>query len=115
MGTDATRCGQRTHGVAAALRGGRGAAPGRFGAAAGMCRVTAVLGALRRAWRVTCAVARFAFRHCPKWLIPVFAVALAIPGPAEDIALTVFVLVPVLRSRENRAELAASVRDAWKG
>ena len=77
--------------------------------------MNAVMGALRRVWRVACAVARFAARHSPKWLVPVLPVCLAIPGPLDEAVVLAFVLAPVLRSRENRADLAASVRDAWKG
>ena len=73
----------------------------------------AVMAGLRRTWRVASAVTRFAVRHSPKWLVPVLAVCLAIPGPVDELVVLAFILAPVLRSRENRAELAASVRAAW--
>lgn len=68
-----------------------------------------------RSWRVAKAVWRFAKAHCPKWLMPVLAVCLAIPGPLDELAVLVVVLVPVLRSRDARRELGASVREAWQG
>jgi hypothetical protein len=65
--------------------------------------------------RVAGAVWRFAKGHVPKWLLPILAVCLVIPGPFDELAVLAVVLVPVLRSRDARAELAASVREAWKG
>lgn len=69
---------------------------------------------IRRVWRVAVAVTRFAVRHSPKWLVPVLAVCLAIPGPLDELVVLGFVLAPVLRSRENRRELVSSVAAAWK-
>ena len=68
-----------------------------------------------RSWRVMLAVWRFAKARVPRWLLPVFAVALLIPGPLDEIAVLMVVLVPVLRSRVARRELADSVRGAWQG
>jgi hypothetical protein len=67
-----------------------------------------------RSWRVACAVWRFAKARCPKWLLPVLGVALLIPGPLDELAILLVVAWPVLRSREARCELAASVRGAWR-
>ena len=69
---------------------------------------------LRRVWRVTCALWRFARARTPKWLLPVLAVCLAIPGPFDELAVLAVVLVPVLRSRDARGELGASVKAAWR-
>ena len=69
---------------------------------------------VRRCWRVIVALWRFARAHAPKWLLPVLAVAVFVPGPFDELAIVAVVLVPVLRSREARAELGSSVRDAWK-
>lgn len=66
-----------------------------------------------RCWRVTKAVWRFARSHCPKWLVPVMAVCLAIPGPVDELLVLGLVMYPVLRSREARAELAGMIRQAW--
>ena len=70
--------------------------------------------AVRRAWRVTVALWRFARAHTPKWLLPVLAVCVFVPGPFDELAVLAVVLVPVLRSRAARTELAAAVRAAWK-
>ena len=56
---------------------------------------------------------RFARAHSPRWLLPVLAVCLAIPGPFDEVIVLAVVLVPVLRSRSARSELASSVREAW--
>jgi hypothetical protein len=69
---------------------------------------------VRRVWRVGCAVWRFARARCPGWLLPVLAVALLIPGPVDELAVVAVVLVPVLRSREERAALGAAVAGAWE-
>ena len=70
--------------------------------------------AARRSWRVLVALWRFARAHTPKWLLPVLAVCLAIPGPLDELAVLAVVLVPVLRSRQARQELGASVKAAWR-
>ena len=66
-----------------------------------------------RAWRVTRAVWAFTKRHVPRWMLPVLAACLFIPGPFDELAVLAVVAWPVLRSPEARAELAASVRGAW--
>ena len=68
-----------------------------------------------RSWRVMLAVWRFAKARVPRWLLPVLAVCLAVPGPFDELAVLAVVLVPVLRSRVARRELADSVRGAWQG
>lgn len=73
------------------------------------------MNALRRAWRVTIAVWRFARAHSPKWLLPVLAVCVFIPGPFDELAVIAVVAWPVLRSPAARAELASAVRVAWRG
>ena len=65
--------------------------------------------------RVAGALWRFARAHTPKWLLPVLAVCLAIPGPLDELLVLVLVLAPVLRSRDARRELATSVAAAWRG
>ena len=67
-----------------------------------------------RSWRVTKAVWAFAKGHVPKWLLPVLGVCLLIPGPLDELLVLAVIAVPVLRSREARSELAASVRGAWR-
>ena len=70
------------------------------------------MSAVRRMWRVTTAVWRFARSHSPKWLLPVLAVCLWIPGPFDELLVLVIVAWPVLRSREARHELGTAVSEA---
>jgi len=42
-------------------------------------------------------------------------VCLLVPGPLDELAVLAVVLVPVLRSRQARGELGASVKAAWRG
>jgi hypothetical protein len=74
----------------------------------------AIVTSVRRVWRVTRALWRFARAHTPKWLGPVLAVCLLVPGPLDELAVLAVVLVPVLRSRQARGELGASVKAAWR-
>jgi len=69
----------------------------------------------RRCGRVTGAVWRFARAVCPKWLLPVLVACAFIPGPLDELAVLAVVLVPVLRSRHKRAQLASDVSAAWRG
>ena len=69
--------------------------------------------AARRIWRVTTAVWRFARSHSPKWLLPVLAACVFVPGPFDELAVLAVVLVPVLRSAEARRELGTAVSNAW--
>ena len=41
---------------------------------------------LRRVGRVLMALWRFAKRYVPKWLVPVLAVCLLVPGPLDEFA-----------------------------
>lgn len=66
-----------------------------------------------RIWRTAAAVWRFARAHTPKWLMPVLAVCLFVPGPFDELAVLAVVLVPVLRSRDTRHELGTAVSKAW--
>ena len=71
--------------------------------------------AVRRTGRVIAAVWRFARSHSPKWLLPVLAACVFVPGPFDELAVLAVVLVPVLRSREARHELGTAVSEAWNG
>jgi len=66
-----------------------------------------------RAGRTVLAVWRYAKRHTPRWMIPVLAACLFIPGPIDELAVLAVVLVPVLKSREARHELGTAVSKAW--
>ena len=63
--------------------------------------------------RVAYAVYRFTRAHCPRWVMPVMAVALIIPGQADEIAVIVIALVPILRHARNRATFRRYIRTAW--
>jgi hypothetical protein len=83
---------------------------------AGLTLVTVACPPLRR---VAGALTRFAMAHLPKWLAfilaPVLFVCAFIPGPVDELAVLAIALGPVLKSAAHRAELAVSVRQAWKG
>ena len=68
--------------------------------------------------RVAVALAKFAKAHAPKWLAlilaPLFALAAITPGQADDLVIIAVALAPGLRTRENRAELWAAVKAAWR-
>ena len=68
---------------------------------------------LGRLWRVAKAVWRFARTHSPKWLLPVLAVCLWIPGLFDELAVLAVVAWPVLRSPQARRELGTAVSNAW--
>jgi hypothetical protein len=68
-----------------------------------------------RAMRTARAVLAFTVKHSPRWLLPVLAACLLIPGPLDELLVLAAVLVPVLRSAEARRELSGSVRTAWRG
>src|ERR1700730_12205291 len=46
-------------------------------------------------------------RHAPRWLAPLIAVALAIPGPQDEAVVFLIVLVLIAVKPELRAELRA--------
>lgn len=77
--------------------------------------MTTITETMRRAMRTCRAVAAFTVKYSPKWLLPVLGVCLLIPGPVDELIVLAVVLVPVLRSAQERAELAAMVAAAWKG
>ena len=68
-----------------------------------------------RLLRAARAVLAFTVRHAPKWLLPVLAACLLIPGPLDELLVLAAILVPVLRSADARRELTTSVAAAWRG
>ena len=76
--------------------------------------MSAVVRFAGRLLRVARAVWRFARAHSPRWLLPVLAVCVFVPGPFDELAVLAVVLVPVLRSREARRELGSAVAGAWR-
>jgi len=75
---------------------------------------TATVRTAKRAARVAAAVWRFTKPRCPKWLLPVLAACLFVPGPFDELAVLALVLVPVLRSRDERRELTQAITAAWR-
>jgi hypothetical protein len=67
----------------------------------GVYRVARVTGKLSRAMRAA----------CPRWLLPILAVAIAIPGPQDEAFVAVVVLV-MFAIQPVRVRRAAS---AWRG
>lgn len=64
--------------------------------------------------RVVYATVRFTRAHAPKWLAPILAVCLAIPGPIDELAVLVIGLVIILRTSRHRHIYARYVRVAWR-
>lgn len=77
--------------------------------------MTTIARTAARLLRAARAVLAFTVRHAPKWLLPVLAACLLIPGPLDELLVIAAILVPVLRSAGNRRELAAMVSAAWEG
>ena len=70
--------------------------------------------AWRRIRRLMVALWRFA--KLPKWLAAVFAACLAIPGPLDEMALTLVIGVVIawqLRTPRNRVRFGRYMRTAW--
>ena len=90
------------------------------GALVGMVPVVSALLALallcvsvRRTRRVLVATLRFTRAHSPRWLVPVIAVCLAIPGPIDEAIVIAIGLVVILRTSRNRATYRRYLRVAW--
>lgn len=74
---------------------------------------TAVWAFTRRCGRVLHAVIAVSRRHAPKWLAVVLAVALAIPGPVDEMVVLLIIGGMVAFKPAMRADMVASVRSAW--
>lgn len=74
---------------------------------------TAVWAVMRRAFRVLHAIIAVSRRHAPKWLAVVLAVALAIPGPIDELVVLLIIGGMVAFKPVMRADMVASVRTAW--
>jgi hypothetical protein len=64
--------------------------------------------------RVAYATVRFVRAHCPKWLAPVVAICLAIPGPIDECLAVALGLAIILRSSRNRRIYRRYVCVAWR-
>jgi hypothetical protein len=81
----------------------------------GVAALALVCVAVRRVRRVVVATLRFTRAHCPRWLAPLLAVCLAIPGPIDEAVVLVIGLAVILRTSRNRATYARYMRVAWNG
>ena len=69
----------------------------------------------RRVIRTVHAVIRITRKHVPAWLGAALVVALAIPGPIDELAVLVVVAVFAAFKPAMRAELRSGTAAAWKG
>ena len=69
----------------------------------------------RRVIRTLHAVIRITRKHVPAWLGAALVVALAIPGPIDELAVLVVVAVFAAFKPAMRAELRSGTVAAWKG
>lgn len=68
---------------------------------------------LARTWRVAHAAIGVARRHAPRWLVIVLAVALAIPGPVDELIVLVIIAGLLVFKPKMRVDLRESAREAW--
>lgn len=74
---------------------------------------SAVWAFIKRCGRVLHAVITVSKRHAPKWLAVVLGIALAIPGPIDELIVLSIIGVMVAIKPIMRADMVASVRTAW--
>lgn len=72
-----------------------------------------VWASVKRCGRVLHAVITVSKRHAPKWLAVVLGIALAIPGPVDELIVLSIIGVMVAVKPLMRADMVASVRTAW--
>lgn len=75
--------------------------------------VAAPLLGYRRTRRVLVTMVRLTVRKSPRWARPLIIAAQFFPGQLDDVAVFALVLVPILRTRHNRAVFARAARYAW--
>jgi hypothetical protein len=68
---------------------------------------------IRRVFRVMAALAIFAKRRSPRWLVPILIACAFIPGPFDELLVIAAIAYPVLRSSINRRVLRRYVSYAW--
>ena len=81
----------------------------------GLTALAIVCVAVRRVRRVVVATLRFTRAHCPRWLAPLLAVCLAIPGPIDEAVVLIIGLAVILRTSRNRTTYRRYLRIAWNG
>ena len=79
-----------------------------------VCALAAIACMFRRTRRVLAATLRFTRLHAPRWLVPVIAVCLAIPGPIDEMIVVTIGLAVILRTHRNRHTFARYLRVAWQ-
>jgi hypothetical protein len=75
--------------------------------------VSAAVRTARRLVAVLHAVLSVTRSHGPRWLIVVAGIALAIPGPIDELIVVVLIGVTIWRRPVMRAAMIAAVRAAW--
>lgn len=73
------------------------------------------LAQLRRIGRVLQAVFGVTRRHAPRWIVALLAVALAIPGPVDELIVLVIIGALVAIQPVLRAAMVTAVSAAWTG
>lgn len=69
----------------------------------------------KRVFRVVKVIAKFGIAHCPRWFLPIliFLAVAPIPGLFDEMIVLLFVIVPVIRYRDERKNLARSISEAF--
>jgi hypothetical protein len=67
------------------------------------------------AGRAVLAAVKFGKTVIPRWMLPIFAACLIIPGPLDEAALAVAVVAIIAVSGPKRRAFAGAVREAWRG
>lgn len=80
---------------------------------AALAALAAVIVGPRRLGRVLHAVIGVARRHAPRWLVIVLNVALAIPGPVDELIVLAIIGVLIAAKPMMRADAVTSIRAAW--
>jgi hypothetical protein len=75
--------------------------------------VSATVRTARRVLAVLHAILSVTRSHGPRWLIVVAGIALAIPGPIDELIVVVLIGVTIWRRPVMRAAMIAAVRAAW--
>lgn len=80
---------------------------------AGIAVGTAIAITARRLYRTMRAVIAVSRKHLPKWLAGLLAIALAIPGPQDELVVLLIIGVFVAFKPAMRADLSTAIQGAW--
>jgi hypothetical protein len=69
--------------------------------------------AFARSLRVFHAALDVTKRHAPRWILVAIPIALAIPGPQDELVVALLIGWMLWRRPVMRAEMRAAVREAW--